>query len=167
MATQRHWGEVRKLLEQDLLCESLKGRVRYFSTRYRKAHDQGGRVCILVDGEEVLSMPFETEYEVHFEVEKRRAGNDKSKFELGKEVADEFHGRGTYDPFEFGLALDEFLSNQIRESLHSSNWLVRMLAVLDRRIGKRSLITIKGELYSLPEWLRYFYRLRLESEKLL
>ena len=54
----KHWAKTRKILEQDLLCNSLRGRVRYFATRYRNAHDGIGRVCVLVDEKEVINMPF-------------------------------------------------------------------------------------------------------------
>lgn len=39
-----------------------------------------------------------------------------------------------------------------------------MFAILDRRIGKRTLSDIKDSLDNQPEWLKIFYRLRLESE---
>ncbi len=44
------WSGLRRELENDYICESLKGRIQYFLTHYRKAHDDYGRV----DGEEVL-----------------------------------------------------------------------------------------------------------------
>ena len=167
ISTHRHWGDIRKLLEQDILCDSLRGRVRYFATRYRQAHDQTGRVCILIDDEEIISMPFQTENEIYSEVYRRWPGSGKSRAELTGEVSEEFHERGIYYPGDFGDALDEFLSNQISDSLCSDNWLVRLLAILDRRTGKRNLVKLKDELHSLPDWLQYFYRLRLESEHLL
>jgi len=38
------WSGVRKRLEQDLLCDALKGRLKYFITKYNNAHDESGRV---------------------------------------------------------------------------------------------------------------------------
>lgn len=46
------WSKIRKILEQDLLCPALRGRVQYFCTHYHKAPDQYGRVCLRVDGKE-------------------------------------------------------------------------------------------------------------------
>ena len=81
------WSKIRKKLEQDLLCESLRGRVRYFATRYRHAHDGTGRVCILVDNEEKLNMPYETQYKISEEVYKRK-DSSKSLKAWYEEVSD-------------------------------------------------------------------------------
>jgi len=84
---RRHWAEVRKILEQDLLCDSLKGRVRYFTTRYRKAHDNIGRVCVLVDEKEIISMPFSIEDERYAETHRRKKDEpDRSLNEIHEKV---------------------------------------------------------------------------------
>ena len=167
MPTHRYWGKVRKTLEQDLMCASLKGRVRYFATRYRKAHDEYGRVCVLVDNKEVLNMPFIILHRAYDEVYKRKEYEiNKSYAELFDEVKDEYSNKGLFEPYDFGCALDEFLSNSIVESLESDDWLVRMLAIMDRRVGKRTLQKIKSSIINLPEWLQYFYHLRFQSENI-
>ncbi|WMJ82498.1 hypothetical protein RBU49_04575 [Clostridium sp. MB40-C1] len=33
---------------------SLKGRIKYFITKYKNSHDESGRVAIIVDGKEVI-----------------------------------------------------------------------------------------------------------------
>jgi hypothetical protein len=163
----RHWADIRKILEQDLLCDSLKGRVRYFTTRYRKAHDDTGRVCVLVDENEIINMPFRIEDDRYCETYKRKNNMpDKSFSEIHKEVFRDFADKGLYYPGDFGFALDEFLSADIQSSLYSENWLVRMFAVLDRRVGKRTLEKIKSDIPNLPVWLQFFYNLRLESENI-
>jgi hypothetical protein len=164
---RKHWAEVRKLLEQDLLCDSLKGRVRYFATTYRKAHDSVGRVCILVDDKEIINMHFWIEEERYAVIrERKRDKPGVSNFEIHKEVYADFADNGLFYPGDFGKALDEFLSSDIQVALQSKNQLVRMLAILDRRTGKRTLEKIKLNMTDLPGWLRYFYELRLESEKI-
>jgi len=161
----RHWAKVRKILEQDLLCDSLKGRVRYFTTRYRKAHDSIGRVCVLVDEKEVINMPFSIQNERYAETHKRKKDKpDKSFYEIHEEVHEDFAKKGFYYPGDFGFALDEFLSADIQDALKSDNYLVRMLAIMDRRTGKRTLESIKPTIANLPEWLQYFYNLRFESD---
>lgn len=149
------------------MCNSLKGRVRYFTTRYRKAHDEYGRVCVLVDNIEIISMPFPIEDRRYEEVNKlKQTANDKCYAELLSEVSNEHAAQGLYYPGDFGSALNDFLSNDIIDSLQSDNWLIRMLAILDRRVGKRTLIKIKPTIVNLPEWLQYFYNLRLKSENI-
>ena len=109
------WSKIRQMLEQDFLCDSLKGRVRYFTTRYRHAHDGTGRVCILVDDKEVINMPLETEYKISAEVYRRR-DNSKSLKGWYDEVTEEFKDSGIFQPYDFGCALDEFFTNSIEKS---------------------------------------------------
>lgn len=52
------WSAMRQQLEQEFLCDSLKGRIQYFVTRYRKSHDQEGRVAIRLDGKEIFQSDF-------------------------------------------------------------------------------------------------------------
>lgn len=157
------WSKTRQLLEERL-CKSLQGRVRYFTTRYRHAHDGQGRVCILVDGRERLNMPFIVEMEISMEAHRRHAFSEKSLRETFDEVESDFAYQGRFVPGEFGFAVEDYLQHSIDESLRSENPLVRMLAILDGRVGKRRLQKERETLWRQPEWLRYFYRLRLESE---
>ena len=53
------WSGLRKRLEQDLLCEKLRGRVQYYLTHYHGAPDDYGRFAVRVDGEElVIAHPY-------------------------------------------------------------------------------------------------------------
>ena len=157
------WSKIRQRLEQECLCDSLRGRIRYFATRYRHAHDGTGRVCILVDEIEKLNMPFETEYKISAEVYNRK-DNTKSLKDWYDEVTDEFHDNGIFEPYDFGIALDEYFNHPIEKSLQSENLLVRLLAILDKRVGKRTLEKLKSTSKTLPEWLQYFYKLRFDAD---
>lgn len=48
------WSGIRKRLEQDLLCEKLRGRVQFFRTIYHGAPDEYGRFAVRVDGKEIF-----------------------------------------------------------------------------------------------------------------
>jgi hypothetical protein len=37
---------------------------------------------------------------------------------------------------------------------------------MDRRVGKRTLVKIKDEVEALPEWVKQFYTIRCEAEKI-
>lgn len=52
------WSAMRKVFEQENICDSLKGQIQYFTTRYRKSHDQEGRVAIRLDGNEIFKSCF-------------------------------------------------------------------------------------------------------------
>jgi len=163
------WSAMRKKLETENICDSLKGRITYFATRYRKSHDELGRVAIRLDGNEVFkSCYYDYDIKRHEswdeinESKGRRTSYSESgeEMELGALVKGGISQYGFYDAFYI------YSNNDINDSLKSSNPVVKLFAVLDRRVGKRTLEKLKSELDSLPEWLRYFYKLRIESEGL-
>lgn len=57
-----------------------------------------------------------------------------------------------------------YLKTDIATSIHSDNYLLRIFSYMDRRIGKRTLIKIKEEVDSLPDWVKQFYQIRCEAE---
>ena len=50
--------------------------------------------------------------------------------------------------------------------MNSEDGLVRMFAILDRRVGKRTLIKLAANVEKEPEWLQKFYRLRFDVESI-
>lgn len=71
-----------------------------------------------------------------------------------------------YTDNEFCDALEKYRNQSIKDSINSEYPIERMFAVLDRRIGKRTLAHIKESLENQPEWLQLFYCLRLDSENI-
>ena len=65
---------------------------------------------------------------------------------------------------EFCNALENYRNQDIQESLRSNNPLIRMFAILDRRVGKRTLGKLETELDKQPKWLKQLYLLRFEAE---
>ena len=74
--------------------------------------------------------------------------------------------RPEYTDNEFCDALEKYRNQSIKDSINSENPLERMFAILDRRIGKRTIAHINDSLEKQPEWLQIFYRLRLDSESI-
>jgi len=64
------------------------------------------------------------------------------------------------------MAAASFLKTPIMEALYSDNYMIRILAIVDRRIGKRTLQKLKksGDYQSLPSWVKQFYELRLGTD---
>ena len=58
-------------------------------------------------------------------------------------------------------AAEKYRNNDIQNSIISDDPIVRMFAVLDRRIGKRTIE--KLNVSKQPEWLQIFYELRKNS----
>ncbi len=72
--------------------------------------------------------------------------------------------REEYTDDEFCNALEIYRNENIKESLFSNTTLIRMFAILDRRVGKRTLEKIKDNVIKQPKWLQIFYQLRFEAE---
>ncbi len=177
------WSALRRELEKDFLCDALKGRVQYFVTHYHKAPDNYGRVAIRVDGKEVImGNPYDyyvkgysnKEYSIKSELEiPRREWTPKGTlYEKENEEIEDMVNQiaindGIFDIYDIVSAIREYKNLDIRLSINSVNPIIRMFSILDRRIGKRTLIKLIPEIEKQPEWLKIFYRLRLESEGLL
>ena len=162
------WSGMRKFLEQEMLAESLKGRVRYGCTSY-VGMDSCRIFEICVDGIQIKRFSWET-VNTYFISE----GYKENKVPNGLgEYWDEFwllldkytvNDRTEYTDEEFCIALEKYRNQDIQSSIMSSNPLERMFAVLDRRVGKRTLHRIKDEVDKQPLWLQQLYLLRIGAE---
>ena len=71
---------------------------------------------------------------------------------------------GVFDQRCFYRAFDEFNNQSIEKSLYSENMLVRIFAVLDRRVGKRKLISMKETIENEPDTFKEFFAIRMNAE---
>lgn len=64
--------------------------------------------------------------------------------------------------WDFLEAAANYLQLPVQAALVSDNFLIRILAVMDRRVGKRTIEHIRkcGEYKKYPEWVQQFYELR-------
>lgn len=174
------WSGLRKTLEQDLLCPALRGRVQYFLTHYHGAPDDYGRFCVRVDGREhVMANPYSYYVKGYageeFRLKEERNIPEREWTDKGmlhetenQAVEDEVERQaiadGVFEIWFVTRAIRFYTQSPIGDSLHSEDPLVRLFAVLDRRVGRRTLERLALAVEAQPEWLQYFYRLRLEAE---
>lgn len=162
------WSGMRKYLEQEMLTESLQGRVRYGCTSYT-----GMDGCfifeICIDNKQMKRFSFET-VNTYFIANGYKANSNpvgideywENFWQLLKNTPME--QRTEYTDKEFCEALEFYRNHSIQDSIVSNNPLVRMFAIFDRRLGKRTLIKIKNLINDQPEWLQTFYQIRLEAQ---
>ena len=74
---------------------------------------------------------------------------------------------GIFDQRCFYNAFAEFDQQSIEMSLKSENLIVRIFAVLDRRVGKRRLALMKETIADEPDTFREFYAIRMKAEGLI
>lgn len=134
------WSKTKKHLDS-LICDSLKERIGFHCSNYRM-HDGIGRVYITVDGKEVFNMcTLKRDYY-------------RTPIE------------GTYSQVEFIETVHLYFNTPIEEAVKTHNPLVKLLLILDRRVGKRTLEKIKVNIENEEDIIKYFCELRYEAEKI-
>ncbi len=164
------WSGMRKYLEHEMLAECLHERVRYNCTSY--VGMDGCRIFeVYIDNKLVKQFSWETVNTYFINNGFKRNPNI---FGIG-EYWEEFwslmdtipmQSRLEYTDNEFADALEKYRNQSIKDSLNSENPIERMFAILDRRIGKRTIASIKESIENQPDWLKIFYYLRLDSENI-
>ena len=73
---------------------------------------------------------------------------------------------GVFNQGCFYQAFDEFDNQSIDKSLSSDNLIVCVFAILDRRVGKRRLISMRNLMEEQPSVFQEFYVIRMHHEGL-
>lgn len=164
MKHYKSWLGLKKQLEERL-CESLKNRVTYFLTRYHDVHNSYGRASIRLDGKELVCFSWVDTYKQVRDVYGYWRETGEWDFEA-PEIKAKWNQEAKFSDYDFLEAATEFLSLSIQDALESENYLVRVFAIMDKRVGRRTLESIhKSEEYkSYPEWIRQFYELRFKAD---
>ena len=163
------WSAMRKYLEQEMVADSLKGRIRYGCTSY-VGMDGCNIFELCVDGEQIKRFSLET-VNTYFIENGYKENNDpfgtREYWEDFWLLLDKYsiNDRTEYTDVEFCKALETYRNQDILDSVQSENPLIRMFAVLDRRIGKRTLAKLKETVDKQPQWLCYIYMLRILAEE--
>ena len=131
------WSGMRSKLENEYLAASLRGHIQYYATSYNKCPDHEGRAAIRFDGKEEMAFMDDTAVRL-----------------------------GVFDQRSFYEAFSIFDNQSIEESLSSENMLVRIFAILDRRVGKRRLEKIRRGIEGEEKTFREFFAIRAAAEGL-
>ncbi|MCR8644575.1 hypothetical protein NV379_18125 [Paenibacillus sp. N1-5-1-14] len=184
------WSKLKQQLES-FLSPALIGRVEYGSTSYRYLPDKAGTCYITVDKKNLLNMNdntisikwYQSEMEIkndpniHIpiteeEIEAVRKGNNgkvpedrlhviarsKKISEVAKEI---FTAQTSLSKSNFTATANKFLSTSIEECLESKDILLNILALVDRRVGKKRLLNMSDIMKMKHPIVQYFYELRL------
>lgn len=166
------WSKAKKQLK-GFICESLKDRIDFHIIIYRKAHDQLGRAVITVDKKEVLNMCTITsdialnrkewdirrnqniEYDIY---------NKNQNYEISVQAHNLIKAEGVFAQYDFFDSLEEYFSSSIEKALNSTDMVIKILSLIDRRIGKRTLQKLSESIKNESDIIKYFYQLRCDAE---
>lgn len=175
----KSWNNLKKQIES-FLCASLKSKISFFYTSYHGVKNEYGRATINYCKKEMIAFSwaetFTQKQNISEEYNKIKiesftsidSEKNEGKYETLNNILikEKWMPNGILSEVNFINALTIYLKTDIKTSLHSDNYLLRTLAYLDRRVGKRTLIKIKDEVEKLPEWVKQFYILRCQAENI-
>ena len=145
------WSKTKQVLESRL-PEDLKGRVGYYYNVYRDGNSEIQAMSIVVDGETW----FCTDPRFWDELGKKGWKNN----ETNNVIRDTgYVGNSWGEAMKYVHQFLNVLS--IDEAIASDNYFIRLLAMLDARLGKRRIRKIAENIENEPEWFRKWIRLRL------
>ena len=183
------WSKLKQNLES-FLSPALHGRVEYRATGYRYLPDKSGICYIAVDKKNVLHMSdptspirwYQSEQEIKNdpdiqipitdeEIEAVRAdtkGNvpeDRLQViarsrKLSVHAKELMSAQAALSKSDFTVAANKFLSSSVEESLESNDIILNILALVDRRVGKKRILNMTGKMKGKHPAVQYFYDLR-------
>lgn len=163
----KSWSFLNRQLSA-LLCDSLRDRITYFLTSYSEVHNAYGRAAIRLDGKELVQFTWDKHYEQELEESSLYASSDMTSEERDSFLKPFFDKNCVLGNYDFLNAVSAFRDMSIADALASDDYIIRVLAVLDRRCGKRTLERmIKAREYeSWPGWAKQFACIRFHAEGL-
>lgn len=168
------WSKAKKQLKS-FICKSLKDRIDFHIINYRKAHDQLGRAVITVDKKEVLNMCtitsdialYRKEWDIRHNQNIEYDVHDRNQnYEIGVQAHNLIKAEGIFAQYDFFDSLEEYFSSSIEKSLISTDMVIKILSLIDRRTGKRTLQKLNESIKSENDMIKYFYQLRCDAEGL-
>jgi len=147
------WSKVKSRVKS-LITPELQDRIDFHLTSYRGSHDGADKVWITIDGKRIFSCK-------HYQHEWASFAAYRSGLR-GDEVKSVLREVQIHSPEDFGTAMRLYLTMPVTVALSSPDPLIQAFAIVDRRIGKRSLA--KLDLSNCKHALvKAFYELRCDS----
>lgn len=154
------WSKTRQILESKI-ADKLQGRISYHYDVYRTKkhkdkpdwHTEMHVFSIIVDGDAWFCTNPRFYSSLH-------RSNGKTEEEVIRETGFVGCEWGYNAPQYIG----KFLSMSINEAFTHENYFIRLLALLDKRVGKRRLTQLVTSIDNEPEWFRKWILLRCEAE---
>jgi hypothetical protein len=134
------WSKLKKEIE-DNICDNLKKRISINLTHYRAVHEPESRFWITYDGNEIISiskMQWLNKW-VKIRLEYRESKGTENEFDYAANV---MHSNGDYYIEDIQDSLYQYMNLSIDEALTSKNFIIKALAMIDKRLGKRRLNSI-------------------------
>lgn len=187
-----NWSKLKRNLD-GFLSPALFGRVEFRPTGYRYLPDKAGLCYIAVDKKNVFNMRDKTTLIRWYETEQEIKNDSAIQIAITNEeieaVRKESNGvipedrlqvivrgrklsecakvilsaQSALSKSNFTDVANKFLSTPIEESLESHDILLNILALVDRRVGKKRILNMGEKMKSKHPIVQYFYELRIST----
>ncbi len=159
------WSKLRSRVRA-LVCPELKDRIDFHVTRYREATDDGTEAWITFDGDKI----FGAGYYHHFvpmciEWHRREALGAVLDAGVFGEIDQVLGGKEIHSTRHLVGAMRAYLDTPVRDALRSENPFLKALAIIDRRVGRRTLAKLEID-ESEHSLVREIHRLRLAATRI-
>ncbi|TVX86875.1 hypothetical protein [Paenibacillus agilis] len=183
------WSKLKQHLES-FLCPALVGRVEYRATSYFYLPGKSGICYIAVDKKNVFNMSdittsirwYQTEQEIKNDPDIQVPINDEEIEAVRKDTKGTvpedrlkviarnrkitecakgiLSAQAALSKSNFIVVANKFLSTSIEESLESDDIMLNILALVDRRVGKKRILNMAEKMKLKHPIVQYFYELR-------
>ena len=160
------WSKLKSRVKA-FTCPELKDRIDFHVTQDRKAHSWISESWVTVNGERIFDCGSRTyAREAAYEFLSHEESSSDVEVEDGNwSIQDALKRREIHEPQHMGEAMRAYLDLPIDQALGSDNPFIKALAMVDRRVGKRTIA--KLEVDKLEHSLvKAFYELRRDSSHL-
>jgi hypothetical protein len=157
------WSKLKKQIESGF-ADELKGKVQIYLTTYANSKSFMGRGWITYNGVELSNFSNNEAFVIHGSYSNvlcDKSPGPPTHQPINNEDRAEGNlvEKGEFSKYDFGDSCWDFINMNVKDAQMSINPLLRTLAVLDKRTGKRSLSTL-DETESHP-LVKYLIALRL------
>lgn len=173
----KSWSNLKKQMN-DLLCDSLRDHISYFFASYHDVHNAYGRAAICCDKKELAAFTWLEQFAQSRDIQAQYRKMDNVPSMLADyegsvrayRAANAIAAKEKWMPacilseWDFVHSITVYLKTDIAGALSSENYLLRVFAYMDRRVGKRTLLKIRDDVENLPDWVKQFYQIRCEAE---
>jgi hypothetical protein len=137
------WSKLKKQIESGF-ADELKGKIQIYLTTYANSQSFMGRGWITYNGIELSNFSNNETFMIHGSYsnelcDKSPGPPSHQPINNSDRIVGNLVEKGEFSKYDFGGSCWEFINMTIKDAQTSKNPLLRTLAILDKRTGKRSL----------------------------
>lgn len=156
------WSKLKSRIEESF-ADSTKGRIKIFTTAYRR-QDNISRSWVVIDGKQEVSLTDSAswwEQGAYFHELTPTVCLQHKAISEENRTENQIHEHGEFSSYDFKIMAFESLSLSAQDCISSENPLLRTLGVLNKKTGKAKVKALQKDKHPM---VAYFAKFRAETE---